>query len=252
VRTLLLAGGLGTRLRPLTDSVPKCLVRIHGKPLLEYWLDLLLPHVDAVDVVDAVLVNTHYLPEPVRLFTAASPWKSRISLVHEEILLGTGGTVLRNRDFFANQPFMVAHADNLTRFDVSGFIRRHRERPQGAAITMMTFETDDPRSCGIVEEDPRGMVKAFHEKVSDPPGNHANAAVYIFEPSVIDYLATLGKDVIDLSTEVIPRYVGRICTFHNADYHRDIGTLDSLAKAEREFSPGGASLHARNPPAAAT
>jgi mannose-1-phosphate guanylyltransferase len=235
VRALLLAGGLGTRLRPLTDSVPKCLVRIHGKPLLQYWLDLLLPHADSLDAVDAVLVNTHYLPDPVRQFVAASPSRSRISLVHEDILLGTGGTVLRNRDFFANQPFIVAHADNLTRFDVKAFIRRHRERPKGVAVTMMTFETDDPRSCGIVEEDARGIVKGFHEKVPDPPGNHANAAVYIFEPSVIDDLAALGKAVIDLSTEVIPRYIGSICTFHNADYHRDIGTLESLAKAEQEF-----------------
>ena len=102
---------------------------------------------------------------------------------------------------------------------------------------MMTFETDDPKSCGSVEEDARGVVRAFHEKVLNPPGNHANAAVYIFESSVIDFLETLGKDVIDISTEVIPHYVGRICSFHNTDYHRDIGTLESLAKAEREFNP---------------
>jgi mannose-1-phosphate guanylyltransferase len=100
---------------------------------------------------------------------------------------------------------------------------------------MMTFETDDPRNCGIVEEDTRGLVTAFHEKVTHPPGNRANAAVYIFQPAVIDFLATLGKETIDLSTEVIPRYLGRMCTFHNSDYHRDIGTSDSLARAEREF-----------------
>ncbi len=232
MRALLLAGGLGTRLRPLTDSVPKCLVPIRGKPLLGYWLDLLLRN-----GVEAVLVNTHYLPERVRAFVATSTWRNQITLAHEVALLGTGGTVLRNRDFFRNEAFIVAHADNLTRFDVAEFIRRHRERPAGVEATMMTFETDDPQSCGIVEEDERGVVAAFHEKVSDPPGNHANAAVYIFEPSVIDFLATLGNEVIDLSTQVIPRYIGRICTFHNTDYHRDIGTPESLAKAELEFSP---------------
>lgn len=233
MRALLLAGGLGTRLRPLTNRIPKCIIPVNGKPLLEYWLELLFPN-----GIEAVIVNTHYLPESVRAFVANSPWRERITLVHEEVLLGTGGTVLRNREFFGGQPFIVAHADNLTRFDPKGFMARHRARPPGCEITMMTFETDDPRSCGIVEEDERGVVMAFHEKAENPPGNHANAAVYIFEPSVIDFLAMLGKEVIDVSTEVIPRYIGRIATFHNVGYHRDIGSPESLARAEREFSSG--------------
>jgi mannose-1-phosphate guanylyltransferase len=235
MRTLLLAGGLGMRLRPLTDGIPKCLVPIRGKPLLGYWLDLLLPN-----GIERVLVNTHYLPEAVRRFTAGSPWRERITLVHEERLLGTGGTVIRNRGFFEGKAHMVAHADNLTRFDVAAFVRQHEKRPAGALITMMTFRTDSPQTCGIVEQDARGMVTAFHEKVANPPGDRANAAVYIFEPEVVDFLAGLGKDIIDLSTEVIPLFLGRISTFHNSDYHRDIGTLESLRRAEDEYPHGGA------------
>ncbi len=230
MRALLLAAGLGTRLRPITDHVPKCLVPIHGKPLLEYWLDMLLP-----SGIDRVLINTHYLPLVVRAFVAGSRWRDSIDMVHEEELLGTGGTVLRNRDFLARGPFMVVHADNLTRFDVKAFIRAHADRPAGVDITMMTFDTDMPQTCGIVELDERGVVIRFHEKVANPPSNHANAAVYIFEPSVIDFLASLGKEVIDISTEVLPRYLGRMQAFHNSDYHRDIGTPESLALAELEF-----------------
>ena len=230
MKALLLAGGFGTRLRPITDTIPKCLVPIHGRPLLQYWFDLLFP-----THVEAAVVNTHYLPEPVRAFVAASPWRERIALVHEDELLGTGGTVLANRAFFAGGPFMVAHADNLTRFDVAAFFERHRTRPAGAQITMMTFTTDHPQSCGVVELDAAGLVQGFHEKVANPPSNHANAAVYIFEPSVLDFLGSLGKPVIDLSTEVIPHFLGRMTTFHNGDYHRDIGTPESLAKAEAEF-----------------
>ncbi len=232
MRALLLAGGLGTRLRPLTNSIPKCLVSIHGKPLLQWWFDLLFPA-----GIEAALVNTHYLPQPVRDFVAASPWRDRVTLVHEDELLGTGGTVLRNRDYFGREAFMVAHADNLTRFDPAAFISRHRRRPPACEMTMMTFETDDPRSCGIVEEDVEGIVRAFHEKVADPPGNHANAAVYIFEPAVVDFIAGLGKPVVDLSTEAIPHFIGRIATFHNSGYHRDIGSPESLARAKREFVP---------------
>ena len=230
MRALLLAAGYGTRLRPLTDSTPKCLVPIRGRPLLEYWLELLLK-----SEIQSVLVNTHYLAEKVSQFINASRWKNQVTLVHEDQLLGTGGTVLRNRAFFRNSPFAVAHADNLTRFDVSAFISRHANRPPGAVITMMTFTTDAPESCGIVVEDKAGIVREFHEKVLRPPGNRANAAVYIFEPEVVKFLESLGKPVIDLSTEVIPRYLGKICTYFNAGYHRDIGSPESLRAAEREF-----------------
>jgi len=231
VRALILAAGLGTRLRPLTNRIPKCMVPIKGRPLLEYWLELLLKQ-----GIERILINTHYLPEIVREYLRTSSWRDRADLVHEPELLGTGGTILRNRAYFGNEAFLVAHGDNLTRFDVTSFIQRHRQRPAGVEITMMTFQTDTPESCGIVVEDDHGRVTKFFEKVANPPGNRANGAVYIFEPSVIEFMAALDSEIVDLSTEVLPHFVGRIITFHNSDYHRDIGTLDSLMKAEREFS----------------
>lgn len=230
MRALLLAAGFGTRLRPLTDSVPKCLVEIHGRPLLGYWLDLLLPA-----GVQRVLINTHYLPDAVRRFVDQSPWRDRIDLVHEEVLLGTGGTILKNRSYFGDESFMVVHADNLSRFDVAAFIDRHARRTQGIELTMMTFETDDPRSCGIVEENSSGIVGAFHEKVANPPGTRANGAVYILAPSVVEHMASLNKEFVDLSTEVLPHFLGHIQTFFNKDYHRDIGNLTSLALARETY-----------------
>lgn len=229
MRALLLAAGLGTRLRPLTDTVPKCLVRINGTPLIDYWFDLLLR-----SSVERVLVNTHHLADAVRLHVAQSPWSDRIDLVNETSLLGTGGTILKNADYFKQRPFLVAHADNLTQFDLSKFIERHARRPVGIEITMMTFDTDTPQLGGIVKEDERGVVVEFHEKIVNPPSHHANAAVYIFEPKVLSFLAGLGNPVIDLSTEVIPHFLGKICTFENTVYHRDIGTIESLRTAERE------------------
>jgi mannose-1-phosphate guanylyltransferase len=81
-------------------------------------------------------------------------------------------------------------------------------------------------------------VVGLHEKVPNPPGTRANGAVYILAPSVFEFLASLEIKVIDLSTEVLPYYLGRIQAFYNADYHRDIGTLESLREAEAEFSSG--------------
>jgi mannose-1-phosphate guanylyltransferase len=229
-RALLLAAGLGSRLRPLTDHIPKCLVSIQGKPLLVRWLDLLID-----GGIEAVLVNTHYRAEQVNQAVSNYRHRDKVAVVHEPILLGTGGTVIANRGFFADRPFLVAHADNLTMFDVPAFLTSHSRRPACAAITMMTFETDAPETCGIVEKDGNGIVTAFHEKASNPPGSEANAAVYIFDPEVLDFMAGLKRETIDLSTEVIPRFVGRICTFRNTIYHRDIGTLESLRKAQLEF-----------------
>ena len=166
MRALLLAAGFGSRLRPLTDTIPKCLVPVHGRPLLDYWLDLVFE-----GGVDRALLNTHYLADKVRSHAADSPWHSRIDLVHEDELLGTGGTVLANREWFAREAFLVAHADNLTDFDVRAFIAAHRNRPAGHVMTMLGFRTDDPSSCGILELDERDSVIAFHEKVENPPGN---------------------------------------------------------------------------------
>lgn len=233
MNALLLAAGLGTRLRPITNHLPKCLVRIHEQPLLAYWLDLLLPN-----AIEHVLINTHYYPEQVEQFIQASPWAKRVTLVHEDALLGTGGTVLKNQAWLKNGPFLLAHADNLTRFDVSAFIQAHHQRQPGVEITMMTFDTDVPESCGIIEQNEAGVVTAFHEKSKVFHGSRANAAVYIMEPTVIDFLASLGKEVIDFSTEVLPHYLGRMQVWHNATYHRDIGTPESLRLAEIEFQVG--------------
>ncbi len=230
MRALLLAAGFGTRLRPLTDTIPKCLVPIHGQPLLEYWLELLLPL-----NIERTLINTHYLPDVVRKYVKDSPWRDRIDLVHEERLLGTGGTVFANRDYFQGETFMVAHADNLTRFDPVAFALAHANRRQGTLITMMTFDTDMPQSCGIVELDDKGLLLGFYEKMPNPPGRRANAAVYLFEPEVINFMGKLEKDEFDISLDVIPHFMEKIQTYHNADYHRDIGSLESLHLAEQEF-----------------
>jgi len=230
MRALLLAAGIGSRLRPLTNTTPKCLVRVHDRPLLDYWLDLVFE-----GGIERALLNTHWLADQVREHVNGSAWRSRIDLVHEEELLGTGGTVLANRDWVQGGAFLLAHADNLTDFDVPGLIAAHRNRPKGHVMTMLGFRTDDPSSCGILELDQQNTVLAFHEKVKNPPGNLANGAVYIFEPSIIDDIAKLGKRVVDLSTEVIPRYIGRILCVETDGYHRDIGSPESLRRAHSEF-----------------
>jgi mannose-1-phosphate guanylyltransferase len=231
MKALLLAAGLGTRLKPLTDTIPKCLVEIDKKPLLEYWIAMLC-HAG----VYPILVNLHHHAGQVASFIENSPNREYVTTVFEEELLGTGGTLLKNREFFGNEPLMLVHADNLSIFDVHAFVNCYFSRPAGCEITMMTFKTSTPHTCGIIEIDNKGCIQAFHEKVANPPGDMANGAVYIVAPTLFDFLESLNKTFIDFSTDVIPHFLGRINTFHNDVYHRDIGTIESYVLACQEFS----------------
>ena len=173
--------------------------------------------------------------EQVEQHVMNSEFHEFIDLIHEENLLLTGGTVLANKDYFCNETFMLAHADNLSICDYKDFITSHYSRPEGTVITMMTYLSDNPESCGIIEIDEFGVVQKFHEKVKIPPSNIANAAVYIIEPSIIDFMTKLNKQEIDFSTEVIPAFLGGINTYHNDIYHRDIGTLESYCLSQIEY-----------------
>ncbi|ABD08498.1 Nucleotidyl transferase [Rhodopseudomonas palustris HaA2] len=229
-KALLVAAGLGTRLHPLTDVLPKCLMPIAGRPLLGLWLAMLR---DAG--FSEIVVNLHHHAELVGEYIRRSPWAAHVVLAPEETLLGTGGTLLRHRERFAEGPTLFAHADNLSLFSPRDFLAAHAARLSDCAMTMMSFVTDHPQSCGILTLDDRGRVLQMDEKPQQPKGDLANAAVYVIEPAVIDFIASLGKPVVDFSTEVLPVFMGRIFSFHNGSYHRDVGTPASLALAQLDY-----------------
>lgn len=235
MKVVLVAAGIGSRLQPLTGSLPKCMVPVGGQPLLGIWLKMLC---DAgfTDIV----VNLHHHADFVREYIQRCPFAPFVTTVYEEKLLGTGGTLLRNRALLADRPLLFAHADNLTCFDPAGFVAAHNERPPEAVMTMMTFDTESPEQCGIVELDASRVVTAFHEKVANPPGRLANAAVFVLEPTVLEFLETVPRDrqTIDFSVDVLPHFLGRIFAYHNGTYHRDIGSIPSLLEAQFDYPLG--------------
>jgi len=226
MRTLLLAAGCGTRLRPLTNTLPKCLVPIHGKPLLEIWLDRLTR-----SGIGPFLINTHYLAEQVESFVHKSEFHDQVTIFNEKELLGTAGTLISNYDFFGGEDGMLIHADNYCLADFSAFVRAHKQRPKQCVMTMMVFRTDTPMTCGIVELDNNGVVVGFHEKVSNPPGNLANGAVYILSAELLENIVKDTRFVKDFSTEVLSNLLGKIYTYETAEIFLDIGTPDSYKKA---------------------
>ena len=228
MRAILLAAGFGTRLRPLTNTVPKCLVPIKGKPLIQIWLEK-LKEIN----VSPVLLNTHYLSSKVETFIKNSPFADHASIVFEPELLGTAGTLIKNLDFFQNQDGMLVHADNYCLADFKSFLYAHETRPTHCLMTMMLFHTDNPSTCGIVELDDENVVVGFHEKVKDPPGNLANGAVYILSKSMLEILKNDFCHKTDFSTEILEHFVGKIYTFVTNETFIDIGTIDNYAKANR-------------------
>jgi len=229
IKALLLAAGLGTRLKPLTDIWPKCLMPIRDRPLLEYWLNILQK-----SGIDNILVNTHYLSEYVEGFIKQPQFTGWVDSVYEPSLLGTAGTIRKNIDFCQNDTILLAHADNWTCCDFSDFLDyHHSQRPKGTVMTMMTFTCPNPSECGIVELDHDGIVVGFHEKVKNPPGYLANAAVYLIEPEVIEWIEN-NPEITDFSTEVIPQFMGRISAWENKNIHRDIGTIKILKEAQMD------------------
>jgi mannose-1-phosphate guanylyltransferase len=226
MRALLLAAGLGTRLRPLTDTMPKCLVPIKGQPLLDIWLERLTQA-----GIGPFLINTHYLVNQVTDFIEAGPYHDKVTLVNEFELQGTAGTLIANLGFFQGEDGLLIHADNYCLADLTEFQQAHHNRPPECLMTMMTFRTDYPSSCGIVELDERHVVIGFHEKVANQPGNLANGAVYILSAELLNRLASDLRNVKDFSTEVLNQLVGYIYSYETSAVFLDIGTLVTYQQA---------------------
>jgi mannose-1-phosphate guanylyltransferase len=227
VKAFLLAAGIGSRLRPITDTVPKCMVTIDDRPLLDIWLDAL----DRAGV-DEVLVNLHYLPDVVRDHVAARTGSPAVRLVFEPDLLGSAGTLLANRDWVAGEElFLACNADNLTDFDLRDLIDAHRAG--GAIATLTAFHSENPSAGGVLEADGAGRVIAFTEKPERPASDLVNAGMYAFSPAVLDEITQAPP--VDIGYYLLPLLVGRARVAPVDGYFRDIGTPEAYSRAREEW-----------------
>jgi mannose-1-phosphate guanylyltransferase len=226
-KAFLLAAGLGTRLRPLTDEVPKCLVPIHGKPLLSIWLDIC----EGLGI-EEVLINTHHLAEQVRVWARAQKTRVITNLVHEEVLLGSAGTVAANREFVrGDESFFIFYADNLVHAPLNVLKSFHLLHT--GVLTIGLFRTPKPESCGTVTLDASGRITSFEEKPAQPKSNLANAGIYIARQGVFDFLPRQG--FADFGKDVMPRMVGSIWGCPLDGYVLDVGTPENYRRALEEW-----------------
>ena len=222
MQALLLAAGRGTRLKKLSSSWPKCLMPINHIPLLEYWI------FDLVQLgVNKIYINVSYLADEVIFFLKNNKYKKKIFIFREDKLLGTAGTIKALSNKLLDDTTIIVHSDNFCICNFNDFIDTHKKRQNSIEITMMTFETDNPKNCGIVVTDNKNIVREFYEKSDYNHGNLANAAIYVVEPSVIQWISEK-KNIFDFSADVIPNFMKKIVTWKNSDKLVDIGTPNRL------------------------
>jgi len=228
-KALLLAAGRGERLRPITETTPKCLVPINGRPLLYYWIDHLCS-----SGADKIIINTHYLADQVKRACEELELKHRLTLCFEQQLLGTAGTLAAQRKELQSENFWFVHADNLSMFNTQAFIKSFVTRPRDCVGTMMSFHAEHPEQCGTILCDNNGVLKEYFEKLDNPKTNLANGAVFIFDSRIFDILESINNP-FDFCRDVVPKLLGRMNTFMNDGYHRDIGTVESYLRAVEDF-----------------
>jgi mannose-1-phosphate guanylyltransferase len=225
MKAFLLAAGSGSRLRPLTDKIPKCLVPIKGKPLLEIWLELLGNH-----GVTEILINLHSHADIVCQFLSGRFPHLDVILAREAQLLGSAGTLAANRDWVRGEPnFWILYADVLTNVNLMDMYRFHQDR--SCVATLGVSAVPDPCRCGIAVVDSDGRIVRFLEKPRQPPGNLAFAGVMIGTHALLE--AIPDNRPADIGFDLLPHLAGRMFAYSISEFLLDIGTLANYEEAQR-------------------
>jgi mannose-1-phosphate guanylyltransferase len=240
VQALVLAGGEGTRLRPLTYTTPKPVMPLAGRPFLSFMLDWLRLH-----GVDEVILSCGFLSDAVKHVLGDIYDGMRLRYVIEEEPLGTAGPVrLAHDQGLLHDRLLVLNGDVLTDIDLSAQLAQHERT--GARATLALYPVDDTTSYGVVPTDDHGRVEAFLEKTEgQAPTNRINAGAYVLERGVVDGIPA-GR-AVSFEREVFPALVGEgLYGYDAVGYWTDIGTPDRYLEATWDLLAGR--VHSELPP----
>lgn len=234
MKALFLAGGLGTRLKPITNDLPKPMVPIMGKPLLERNIKNLKNH-----GVDEIVLSTCFKPHKIeKYFEDGRKIGVKISYISEDVPLGTAGAI-KNAQSFLDDTFLVFNADILSDIDISEMIRFHKEKR--ALATIAATRVDNPSAYGVIEHDEHGFITAFKEKPQphESSSNLINAGVYIFEPQLLDEIPS-GR-AVSVERETYPLLLQKgfkIAVYNRCSYWLDLGTPEKYLRAHKDILEG--------------
>ncbi|MEJ6761123.1 MAG: NDP-sugar synthase [Candidatus Planktophila sp.] len=231
---ILLVGGMGTRLKPLTNESPKPMLPVAGLPVTEHQI-LAAKRAG----IHTLVLATSYLAEIFTpYFGDGSRWGMNIHYAVEKEPLGTGGAIRNAAELLGrDEPIVVFNGDVLSRHSIADQIAFHDAH--GADATLHLIDVEDARAFGCVPTDPHGRVTAFLEKMDNPVTNSINAGCYVFNPAVIDEIP-LGE-VVSVERETFPHLVasGRpVFGYKEQAYWLDVGTPAALFKGSRDLIDG--------------
>jgi len=229
-KAMVLAAGEGRRLHPLTQTCPKPMLPLGGRPVLQYGLEMLRSC-----GVQEVAINLHHLPQMITEYFSSGRWLGvNITYSYEESLLGSAGAVRKLAAFF-QEPFFVLYGDVLFDIDLQQVVCFHREA--GGLMTLVVHQAEDPTTCGVVEMDRTGRVLRFEEKPPVPFSPWCNSGLYIMEPEVVGHIPPncfydFGKDLIPhLLSLGLPVY-----GYPVKSLVIDIGSPEAYQRAREVFS----------------
>jgi NDP-sugar pyrophosphorylase family protein len=232
---MILAGGMSTRLYPLTRALPKPLVPVAGEPNSAHVMRYLRSY-----GIDEIAINVHYLADAIRAaFGDGSAYGVHLHYLHEPVLLGSAGAVKQMEPFF-DDTFVVVGCDDLTNAPLDRLVAFHKER--GALATIGLVQADDVTEYGVVILDERGKIVEFQEK--PPRGTErshlVNTGIYVFEPAIFEHIPA--ATFYDFGKQVFPALQGAGAPFYGLDlgaaYWRDIGTLAEYRNATNDVLTG--------------
>lgn len=231
---ILLVGGFGTRLKPLTDESPKPMLPVAGLPVTEHQI-LAAKRAG----IHTLVLATSYLAEVFTpYFGDGAKWGMKILYAVEKEPLGTGGAIRNAAQLLGrDEPIVIFNGDVLSRHSIANQIKFHTEN--NADVTLHLIDVDDARAFGCVPTDSEGRVTAFLEKMDNPVTNSINAGCYVFSPHVIDQIP-LGA-VVSVERETFPALVssGRpVFGYKEQSYWLDVGTPAALFKGSRDLIDG--------------
>ena len=232
MKAVVLVGGEGTRLRPLTVTVPKPLLSLVDRPILDHVLDHLVAH-----GVREVIMSSPYLEDTFDSFIEARGGEPAIRWITEPEPLGTGGAIVSALDQLGDEPFFAVNGDILTDLDLTAMLESHRER--GAVATIALQHVEDARAFGLVVTAPTGRVTEFREKPPDPIAGDINAGTYVLEPSAL--LAWPAETYIWIEGEIFPALIrdgAAVYGFDAAAYWLDLGTPQQYLRAHVDLLAG--------------
>ncbi|WP_241423590.1 sugar phosphate nucleotidyltransferase [Candidatus Contubernalis alkaliaceticus] len=232
---MILAAGLGTRLRPLTNVVSKPMVQLAGRPCLEHTVRLLKKH-----GVNEVMVNIHYFPELIReYFGDGSSFGVDMNYSYEKELMGTAGGLKKVESFFKNDTVLIISGDGLTDIHIQDYYRFHKEK--GCIATLALKRVENPQQYGVVKLNEDSTINIFQEKpkIEEAVSNLANTGIYLFEPEVFQHIPE--DTFYDFGKQLFPKFVEsriKMAGYQMEGYWCDIGDLPVYREAHYDILMG--------------